>query len=151
MADLSGFDASQVDPQQAFDCIPAGEYPVVIVASETKATKDGKGKYLALELQVTAGEFQNRKLFDRLNLWNANEKAVQIARASLSSICRAVNVLTPKDSSELHAKRLVAKVVVKDDPEFGKRNEIKAYKPVGATVPASAPVASAPAAVGNPW
>lgn len=148
MASLNGFDASTVEPN-SFDCIPAGDYEVAIVASEMKPTKDRTGKYLNLELQVLSGQFQNRKLFDRLNLENKNAQAVQIARGTLSGICRAVGVLTPKDSSELHLKPMVATVKIRKSDEHGDQNEIKGYKSRHATAaPASQPQPSADAA---PW
>lgn len=129
MSDISdlNFDAKTVEPG-GFDVIPAGEYEAVIIDSKVKPTKKGDGKLAELQLQILTGEYQNRRLFDRLNLWNPNDKAVQIARGTLSAICRAVNVLTPKDTSELHLKPLRIKVTVSDDPEYGKRNEIKGYK-----------------------
>ena len=144
MADLGGFNANEVEPNQPFEVIPAGDYKCVLVASEIKATNDGEGKFLKMELQICAGEFINRKLFDRLNLWNKSEKAVAIARGTLSAICRAVNVLTPKDSSELHNKPLLVRVAVTENEYQGqkrKQNEVKGYKPIGA---APAPQPSAP-------
>lgn len=130
MANLSGFNAAEVEPNTGFDPIPAGEYEVCIVASDMRPTKAGDGQYLNLELQVLTGQYQNRKLFDKLNLQNPNDEAVQIARGTLSSICRAVGVLEPSDSSELHNKAMRAKVVIekrKDNGEF--KNTIKGYKP----------------------
>lgn len=156
MADISelGFDAEKVKPNEGFDVIPAGEYDVVIVGSKVEPTKNKDGKLVNLEMQILTGEYQNRKLFDRLNLWNKSEKAVQIARGTLSAICRAVNVLTPKDTSELHNKPLKVKVVVKDDPQYGPKNEVKAYKPRNAA-PQPAQPASQPAMAGSapttPW
>ncbi len=123
---LSGFDAGQVEPNQGFDVLPAGEYEACIVASTMKPTKDGNGKYLELELQILNGPFQNRKVFDRLNLVNSSAKAVEIAKGTLSAICRAVGVLTPQDSSELHNKPLRIKVTVRKSDEYGDGNEVKA-------------------------
>jgi len=155
MADLTGFDANQHEPTVAFDCIPAGDYDVIITSSAMEPTKDGKGKFLKLELQVLNGPFQNRKLFDRLNLVNANETAMKIARGMLSAICRAVGVLTPKDSSELHNKPLTAKVAVKRaDAKYDEANEIKGYKPRGSTTaPTQNTAAGNPGQVasGSPW
>lgn len=148
MADLSGFDASQVDPNK-FAPIPAGDYEAVIVASEMKPTKDGSGKYLKLELQVLSGTYQNRKLFTNLNLVNKNEQAVQIAKGTLSSLCRAVGVLTPKDSSELHNKPFIATVKVRKSDEYDDQNEVKGFKPRHAG--ASAPTASASTSPAAPW
>ena len=160
MADLGGvFNAADVKPQ-SFDVLPAGEYEAIIVNSEFKTTVAGNGKYLNLELQVLNGPFQNRKLFDKLNLVNPSEKAVEIARGTLSAICRSVGVMTPKDSSELHNRPLRVKVTVKKSDEFGEQNEVKAYRPrnagpVSPPAPAVQPAAvpaSVPASRGDcPW
>lgn len=129
MSDLRGlnFDANKEEPS-GFDPIPAGEYPVCIVASEMLENTAGTGHYLKLELQVLGGPYQNRKVFDRLNLDNPNAQAVVIARGTLSAICRAVGVMTPHDSSELHNKPLLAKVTIRKSEEYGDQNEVKAYK-----------------------
>ena len=130
MANLQGFNAEEVQPNQGFEAIPAGEYEACIVNSEMKQTKDGTGEYLNLEVQIISGEYQNRRLFEKLNLRNRNEQAVQIARGTLSAICRAVNVLTPNDSSELHMKPLRINVVVRKREDTGEmQNTIKAFKP----------------------
>lgn len=154
--ELGGFDANQVAPS-SFDVLPAGEYDVVIVGSQMKPTKDRQGKYLELEMQVLNGEHQNRKVFDNLNLFNQSAKAVEIARGTLSAICRAVNVMTPKDSSELHNKPLRIKVAVNKSDEYGEQNKVKAYKPRHVAPPVQ-PVqqpaypAATPAQVGaQPW
>jgi hypothetical protein len=102
MADLNGFDANEVDPRVAYEALPAGKYTAVITASETKQTKSGGGQYLHLTFEVIEGDHKGRKFFVRLNLVNTNAQAVQIARAELSSICRAAGVMQPKDSCELH-------------------------------------------------
>jgi hypothetical protein len=125
---LAGFDASTVEPTGAFEPIPADWYPVIITESTRKPTKSGGGEYLELKLQVISGKYQNRTLFDRLNLKNSNDQTVQIAMGTLSAICRAVNVLKPQDSSQLHSKPLMAKVAVKKGDDNVERNEIKGYK-----------------------
>lgn len=129
MANLKGFDASQVEPTGTYEALPAGKYAAVIIESEMKPTKAGDGQYLQLKLQVTEGRYKNRTLFDRLNLKNKNETAVTIAKGTLSAICRAVGVMTPNDSSELHLKRLMIVVKVKDDQSGNPQNEIKGYEP----------------------
>lgn len=126
---LEGFNANDVEPNEAFSALPAGEYDVIIMGSNMKSTKNGAGKYLELQLQVLSGTYQNRRLFDRLNLVNQSDVAVQIAKGTLSSICRAVGVLEPNDSSELHTKPLTAIVKVRKDLEGNNQNEVKGYKP----------------------
>lgn len=128
MADLSGFDANQVEPSSDLDPIPAGKYPAVITESEMATNKAGTGHYLKLTFQVIEGQFKNRLLWTRLNLDNPNATAVQIARGELSAICRAVGVLAPSDSVELHNLPLVIHVKCKKRTDTGEiTNEIKGY------------------------
>ena len=151
---LINIDTTHIDPTPRFDPIPAGDYPVIITASEMKQTKDGTGQYLELTLEVQAGEFQGRKLFDRLNLNNSSRQAVEIAQRQLSQIAHAVGVLQVADSEQLHFKPLVAMVRVRAAREgYDASNEIKGYKVVaGAPVAmthAAAPIAAPRAAA--PW
>ena len=153
MANLKGFDANEWEPNMGFEPIPAGQYPAVIVASEWKDTKAGDGKYLNLELQIIgSSKFEGRKLFDRLNLDNPNDQAVSIAKGTLSAICRAVGVMVPKDSSELHNKPLVVRVSVEVRADNGEpANRVKGYKPI-ADQPSSEPVVnSGKSSVKPPW
>jgi hypothetical protein len=148
---LQGFDANNVAPS-SFEVVPAGEYEVAIVSSVVETTKDKLGKFLKLELAVLNGQYQNKKIFDRLNLWNKSAQATEIARGTLSAICRAVGVMTPEDSSALHNKPMRVKVVVKKSPEFGESNEVKAYKPRNGAPPAPpAPPADGAPVSGTPW
>jgi hypothetical protein len=127
MANLKGFNANQVDPATDFEPIPAGKYVAVITGSEMKPTKNGNGSYLELTFQVIEGEFKNRLLWARLNLDNPNPLTVKIARSELSALCRAVGVMEPKDSCELHNLPLVISVRQKTDADGEVRNEIKGY------------------------
>ena len=102
MAQLNGFNANEVEPRNTFDPIPAGKYLAIIQDSEMKPTKSGNGSYLELVFQVIEDEFKGRLLWSRLNLDNPNELTVKIAQGELSAICRAVGVMQPKDSCELH-------------------------------------------------
>lgn len=147
MANLNGtFDATNIDPTPRFDPLPAGEYPVIITASELKFTKSGDGQYLELTLEVQGGEFAGRKLFDRLNIHNSNRQAVEIAQRQLSQICHAIGVLQVKDSEQLHFKPLVAIVRIEPGKDgYEPRNVIKGYKAA-----AGAPVMQKPASAPQP-
>jgi hypothetical protein len=150
MADLSGFDANQVEPSSDLDPIPAGKYLAVITESEMAPNKAGTGHYLKLTFQVIEGQFKNRLLWTRLNLDNPNATAVQIARGELSAICRAVGVLAPSDSVELHNLPLVIHVKCKKRTDTGEiTNEIKGYAKKE-TPPPAAP-ATAVAGSTPPW
>lgn len=148
MADLRGFDANTVEPNGDFEPIPAGKYLAVITESELKPTKAGTGHYLQLTFQVVDGPFQNRLLWARLNIDNANAQARKIAQGELSAICRAVGVLAPNDSVELHNLPLVIHVRCKKRTDTGEIvNELKGYSKKDSPPP---PAAAAPAANSTP-
>ena len=147
------FDASAVEPSTGYDVLPPGKYMAQIVASEMRATKDGTGQYLYLEVDVLEGQYAGRKLFDRLNLVNANADAVQIAQRTLSSICRAVGKLQVNNSEQLHLIPLIADVRVRPPKGmYGESNSIR-YLPrsgVAANAPMFGSQASAPPAAARP-
>src|SRR5690242_18968399 len=53
-------------------------------------------------MDIQDGEFAGRKLFERLNLDNPNQTAVDIAYRTLGEICRACNKPQVSDSEQLH-------------------------------------------------
>lgn len=145
MSNLNGFNANDVDPATDFEPIPADKYLAVITDSEMKPTKSGNGHYLELTFQVIEGPYKNRLLWSRLNLDNPNELAVQIAQGELSAICRAVGVMQPKDSIELHNLPLVVTVKLKNREDNGEIvNEIKGYAKKESAVPKEEPSSTPP-------
>lgn len=158
------FDANDVEPLGSFEPLPLGEYTVVISSSEMKDAKTGKGQYLQLVYDVIEGEYHGRKLFDRLNIQNESAQAQEIAQRSLSSICRAVGVMHPQNSEDLHDKPFVVRVGIRPaKDEYQASNVIKEYKAVDspaattkeqdAVVAEKKPVAkvATPAAKKRPW
>lgn len=151
MANLSGFNAHNVQPSSSFEPLPAGKYIASIVASEEKATKRGDGSFIEFKFQILDGQFKGRTLWSRLNISNPNPQAVAIAQGELSAICRAVGVMTPNDSVELHDRPLELNVVCKKDPTSGEiRNEIKGYFKQGIQAVQAGAVASEQKAT-PPW
>ena len=130
------FNAEEIEPQSDFSPLPVGNYTVVITQSEMKPTKTGNGQYLQLTLQVVEGEYKNRLIFDRLNIQNQNSVAQQIAQKALSSICRAVGVMHPKDSEELHDKPFSVKIGIRPaSGEYGESNIVKGYSSLSSSTP----------------
>ena len=128
MVQLNNFDANAIDPHVGFEPIPSGKYLAIITASDLKPTKAGTGEYLEVAYQLIEGPYQGRKLWSWHNLKHPNAQTVQIAQAELSAICRAVGVLTPKDSAELHNLPLTITVKVKQRTDTGEpTNEISAW------------------------
>jgi hypothetical protein len=153
------FNASTIEPMQprSFGPLPNGDYEMIIVKSDVKATKAGTGHYLELEMQVVAGEFSGRRHWERLNVDNPNKTAQDIAEAALAALCFAVGVTDMTDTVQLHDIPFVAHVEI--DRKEPDRNRITGYATAGAAKPASAPApaarpAAAPAAAAparKPW
>lgn len=119
------FDATQVEPQGEYKPIPDGTYVVWITSSEWKSTRAGTGRYLALTVEVAEGDHKGRNVYENLNLENPNQTAVNIAKATLSAICRAVNVLQLTDSAQLHNKPFKAVIGARQGNDGTLRNNIK--------------------------
>lgn len=145
MADLGGFDASQVKDSE-YEALPAGEYRAVISDSERKKTKDGASELLQVKLQIIEGPFKNRTVIDRFNLWNKNPEATTIAQQQFKKVCEALNIIKLADSSALHMKPLMIKLAVKE--YNGKdQNEVKGYR---AALSSSAPAVDSTGAAPKP-
>lgn len=144
---MSQFQWNQFDAENtetpSHDPLPAGNYTVAITESEMTPNKAGSGEFLKLTMSVIEGEHEGRLLFTRLNLVHPNEKAVAIAKSELAAICKAVGVMKPQDSSDLHGKAFSVRVtqIEKDGQIY---NEVKSFGPAGTAQP-TAPAASKPA------
>lgn len=156
MANIGNFDATSVEPSAPAQVLPPGDYVAQIVNSEMRDTKTGNGQYLWLEFDIIDGDHTGRKLWDRLNLVNQNQQAVEIAQRALSALCHATGKLQVSDSEQLHY--IPVTVTVKVRPAGPDRsgitrdatNEIRGYKPANGSAakpaPISRPAVTAPAA-----
>ena len=128
MANLNNFNANEVEPNVGFEPVPADKYIAMISSSEMKPTKNGDGSYLELELTILDGPCKDRKVWDRLCLNHPNHQTVEIARGYLSAICRAVGVMQPKDSCDLHNIPMLITVKCKKRDDNGEiTNEVRGY------------------------
>ena len=152
--DLNGFNALEVEPSTTFQPLPADWYKCVITETEERVTSKGDGSFLLLSIEVIDGDYSGRKVFDRLNLKNPNSTAVEIAQRSLSSICRAISVNSPKDSSELCDKPMMVKLAVKAaSGDYEASNDVKGYEAVNSEASAQPAPSSASSNGGStpPW
>lgn len=134
-------------PSAGFDPLPQGNYKVAITASEIKVTKSGKGTQLVCDLQVLDGEHKGRLLWARFNMTNPNPQAVEIGKGELSSMMLAMGIASTNDSTELHNRPFVVKVIVKKRSDTGELgNEIKGYESLASAsqTPVAAGAGSAP-------
>lgn len=147
MASLS-FQADPNLPTNTYDLLPKGDYLAMAIASELKPNSKRTGEYLQITFEVIDGPAKGRKVWDRLNIRNANKTAEKIAMEQLNALCMATNVLHLQDSEQLHNIPLVIKVDVEAGKDgYDDQNRVKGYVPAGAApAQAAAPRAAAPAA-----
>jgi hypothetical protein len=147
------FDSSTVPEREEFEVLPPGPQTLMIVNSELKDTKakpgKGAGQMIVLEIDVVDGQYSGRKLFERLNIKNDSEKAVEIAYRTLGEIVKAVGKTTIKDTTELHNKRFTGVLAVEPPKPYTKdgveqmgkaQNSIKKYLPYSGQQASSAEV-----------
>lgn len=150
MAKIGFNTADAPEPTNDFDPIPAGDYPMRVINSEMKDTKDGTGKMLVLEMDITDGPCAGRKHWERFNLVNKNAQAVEIAQRSLAQLCLAVGKVSVEDSDELHMLPFIAKMkVTPPKGEYSAGNQIAAYKEAAGGKAAVKPAASVGAAASS--
>jgi hypothetical protein len=150
------FDASEVEPQKAFDPVPPGWYAVTIVgAEEVESEKAGAMLKLTYEIDGQQHiEFAGRNLFSNLCINHpTSQQAAEIARRSLSSICHAIGKMQLMQVEDLLGGELRVKVKTtperagKDGKVYGPGNEISGYKAVSDDAAADpAPKPAAPTA-----
>ena len=79
-----------------------GPVPVQILRTEVKPTAAGNGSnMLIITVGALAGEYRGQENVIRLNLWNANAQAVDIAQRQLSSISHVINRMSWQHTDEL--------------------------------------------------
>ena len=153
MVALGGtYEADPNNVQGDYTPLPPGDYKVHVIDSDMKDNSAKTGSYLQLELEVLEGEHQGRRVFDRLNLDNPNQQAVDIAQRTLNAICVATGKMAISDSSELHNVPMIA--VLKVDPargDYGPSNSVRTYKPAGAATPAQQQTAPSGGGSAPPW
>lgn len=128
------FNMEGVKPAGEFTELQEGEYLVRVEGTEKKGTKDkfyedgrphednGKNFYLQIGLKVGSGPDEGHVEFERLNLWNTNSIAVNIAKSTLKSIQDATGVYS-NDSDHFHGKFMIMRIKKNSKGSLGKHYE----------------------------
>ncbi len=139
MANIAGAYDPNAEASSDFEPLPAGEYRAKIIESEIEpvSQRNNYGRCLKLTWQVEGGPFDNRLVWQRLNMWaegmNNIDKVISIAQSQFAAIRQATGKMAPQDSSELHHIPCLIRVKLKPgDGQYGPSNEIGGVKAVGA-------------------
>lgn len=149
MANLGAtFDPDAIEEDAGFEPLPAGDYLAQIIESEIADTKSGSGQMLKLTFEILSGDHHSRRIWDRLNIVNANPDAQRIAQQQLKRLCDACGTGAISDSEELHFKPINIHVGIRTDKtgNYGPQNTItKCWPAEGENSPISNSVKPAPA------
>lgn len=147
------FDSASVEPQQAFEPLPAGTYTLEVAEADVVDTKKGDGKILKLKQTVIdPAEYANRVVFSNITLRNPNAQAEEIGARQLSGLCRAVGIGKLEDTDELIGKIVRAKLKVQPPKDgYEASNVVAAYESAGVASPKPAARPAPAKAAAAPW
>lgn len=138
MANIAGSYDEQAEASGDFSPVPSGPYRAVIVESDVEdiSRRENKGRCLRLTWKIEGGDYDNRLVWQRLNMWAENmgpntDKVITIANQQFASIRQATGKSAPQDSAELH--HIPCEIYVgmsKPREGFEPQNEIKSVKAV---------------------
>ncbi|WP_066018129.1 DUF669 domain-containing protein [Endozoicomonas atrinae] len=138
MAQL-GFNTDDYDPTDDFEPLPAGEYLTMMTDASLDRTKAG-GLMVKLTYTVMEGQFEGRKLWSHHNIENRSPQAEDIGRKELAKIANAIGILAVTDTDQLLNQVVRIRIVIKNDPGYGPKNEVKKWIGVGGQPMQQAPV-----------
>lgn len=145
MPSLGNFDPNQ--HHDSYEPLPAGDY-LVMVSESTIDVKDDGSQFVKVTMEVLQPEnYYGRKCFANFTLEHSNPKAVEVGRRILANLCRAVGVMSPRETEELHGIPFFVRLAVEQWQDGSLHNEPKAYWSTQSQAPPQAkPKAKAPAA-----
>lgn len=151
---ISLADIPQDEQRGPMEPIPEGVYDVVVQGIDLRTTKAGTGQYMATRLDVTGPTHQGRVVWTNINFDNPNPTATAIGLRQLGELMKAVGVDPVDDTDQLLGGRLKATVTIRDDAQYGRRNEVKklvSAAPDRSEAPAPAKPAPAAKSSSPPW
>lgn len=123
---LFAVDTTGVEKMGGYEVYPAGMYNAIMVTASRKPTKDGNGAFIECVYQFIDGDFSGKKFTSRMNLWNANAQAVDIAKRELKSLRAAIGLHDQTSNlAEFVNKPLALNISAKarkDDPTKAENN-----------------------------
>ena len=149
--DLSDYEFKS---SNSFEPLPPGDYTAIITDSNLKDTKSGSGQYISLAMEIIEGQHSGRRIWENLNVYNANKQAEDISRSALKSIFAAVGKPNANDTEETH--HIPFKLSLAIDRKDPTRNRVMGYsfmgsvsKPVTLSAVPSSPAPASSAK--KPW
>lgn len=145
------FDASSV-PEPSYDPLPAADFLVWITESDIPTDNEGNQKVAVTMEVIEPQQYAGRKLWDSFTLENQqNPKWAETGRQLLATMCRAIGIMSPRETEELHGIPFHVRVEVDTWRDGSLHNKVIARwstasqaPPLKRTRPAPAPAAAGP-------
>lgn len=141
MAQLN-LNLENVETQQSFEPLPAGDYMARIIDSEIKESQSGTS-YIKFTWEVMDEKFRGRQVFDNISISNprgkrydAGKSPAEIGQRKLKTIATCGKHPNPnflQDTAELHNLPMIIKLKVRQDNQYGPQNDVKGFKALSAT------------------
>ena len=113
-----------------FQVLPAGLYPVEIVAEKEVPLRSGNGSGLTFEYEVLEGANKGARVRELLNIGHSSPGARGVAEARLKAICESVGLASIFDTQDLHRKPFAVVLSVTKDNQGRDRNEVVEYRKI---------------------
>jgi Protein of unknown function (DUF669). len=113
-----GWDTESVAPAKPRGPLPNGTYTVEIIETMTKKTRAG-GQMVTFVFEVLEGEFRGRRVYENLNVCNANVNVQARARADVSAIIAACGLRKATNPDELLRTPMTIKLAQRKNKESG--------------------------------
>lgn len=142
---------ANVETNQSYEPIPAGNYKVAIVGAEDKANSKGTGRFIKLTLEVTEGRYQGRKLFENMNYRNNSPKAEEIGKRTMKTVLDLCGIKVIRSTDDFLGHVIPVQVIVKerDDKPGVFENNQRFSLPAGGEQPTQRPAAPSSVAQAN--
>ncbi len=124
-----GFDATGIDTSPRANLLQPGDYLFICQKATINNTKDNNGRYIDCEFLVVEGIGKGRKVWNKFNVENQNEQAVQIGKRELALFMASIGLQAFRSLSELTDKPFCGTVgFAKGASEGTEINVIKKFK-----------------------
>jgi len=123
------FYTAQLPKENTREALPVGEYLSILHKAEIKPTKAGDGQYIDCQFKVVDGQHKGRGFFDKINISNPSQQAVEIGLARLNTILSIGGLSQCGSTEELeHARIHVLAVLGVEEHNGGTRNFLNFIK-----------------------
>jgi hypothetical protein len=123
------FYTAQLPKETTREALPAGVYISLLDKAEIKTTKAGDGQYIDCQFRVVDGQHKGRSFFDKINISNPSQQAVEIGLARLNTILTIGGLNQCGSTEELEQARIhILAVLGIEEHNGGTRNFLNFIK-----------------------